>query len=520
VQGPDAEPDPYVMAAVVSLVRRLGAPDADALSVPVVTPMSDRLSDLTERDRAIEDGLQALAAVCLRPLDRLGTEHVLVRADQARRVPVEGLVRLASRAEEWLDRDDLGQIVPARLLTVRFEEDYDYFENRMAAQLVDRLRRYLTRRLRDLDTLERHAGGLDRYARALHDPTQSHWKRRRLSVLLGEAAEDGTVHAAAISAAADRLRPLLRGLDRLRGTSLYKRVNRRASIPFRLPRTNLLTRDLRYRRTADLWEAWALGESGAAEEHRDDREDFDGAYRMFVEAVTRRAVNVLGLDSVWPDLTITANDASIEIRSAGIAVARVVPEPVDLTAAPVAQSGAGAGVPTVIAYPGLRTDRERQSPAQRALVHWSGFPGPDGHLFGVVPVNPLEIESTERVARALRWALWAPFLIASYPQRVPVPPWWRPEQNEWTASGPDELRLLRPPNRVELTALTAELERADTQRPRRRGEAPPQAPGGDQFLHRSALEGQQVEPALGRHPEPALGQPTVDDERRAQAGAE
>jgi hypothetical protein len=468
----EAEPDPYIMAAVVSLVRRLDAHDADTLGVPIVTPMSDRISDLNERDRAIEEELDALTAVCLRPIDRLGTEHVLVRAAEARRVPVEGLVRLASRTEDWLGRDDSGGILPARLLTVRFEEDFDYFENRMAAQLVDRLRRYLARRLRDLDTLERHVEGLDRYARALHDTTQSHWKRRRLSVLLGEAAEDGTVHAAAIKAAADRLRPLLCGLDRLRGTRLYRQANRRASIPFRLPRTNLLTRDLRYRRTAALWEAWALGETGAADEHRDDRENFSAAYRTFVAAAAARALDVLGLEPLWPEQTITVNGPAIEVGSAGRTIARIISAPADLTAVPAAEAHSEVtdDVPTVIAYPGLRTDRERLPPAQRAHAHWTGPRASGSRPFGVIPVNPLEIESTERLARALRWALWAPYVMDSYSRQIPVPPWWRPQHHSWIEFGHERLQLLRPPSGSEYAALAAEIRRADDDRPRRQGE--------------------------------------------------
>lgn len=473
-EGPQAEPDLFVMAAVIDLARRLdvGATiGADAADTPVLAPISERHISLNDLDLAIADGLEALVAVCSRPADRLGIEHVLVRSDEARRVPVEGLVRLASRTEEWQGRDAAGEVIPARLLTVRFNEEYDFFENRMAAQMVDRLRRYLAGRLRDLGTLERHAAGLERYEQALGG-AQSHWKLRRLAMLLGEAAADTAVHAATISAACDRLRSLQSALNRLRGVPLYRRANRRASIPFRLPRTNLLTRDLRYRRTAALWEAWALDESGTTAWHREARADFATAYGSFTAAATTRALEILNLDAVCPDRTIAADGPLVEIRSEGVAVANVVAVPFDLAADPaVAERFATVrSIPTVLAYPGLLSGRERLAPVQRAAAHWTGPSKPGSALTGIVPINPLEIESIERLARALRWALWAPFLTDSYPQRIDRPPWWRPQPNLWAESGPGSLRLLSLPSGPEKAALAAEIDRADAARPRRRGE--------------------------------------------------
>lgn len=473
-QCPQAEPDLFVMAAVIDLARRLYAAEttgADASDTPVLTPISERHTNLNDLDLAIEDDLDALVAVCSHPTDRLGIEHVLVRADEARRVPVEGLVRLASRTEEWLGRDAAGEVLPARLLTVRFDEAYDYFENRMAAQLVDRLRRYLAGRLRDLGTLERHAAGLDRYEQALGG-AQSYWKRRRLSILLGEAAADSAVHAASISAACERLRSLERRLNQLRGSPLYRRANRRATIPFRLPRTNLLTRDLRYRRTAALWEAWALGETGTVAWHREARADFDSAYASFTAATTGRALEVLNLDAVCPDRTVDADGPLVEIRSQGTVVARVITVPIDLAADPAAAERFATvrSTPNVLAYPGLRSGREHLPQDLRADVHRTGPPHRGSTLTGVVPVSPLEIESTERLARALRWAIWAPFLTDSYPQRIDSPPWWRLRPHPWIEAETGGLRLLRPPSDAEKAALADEIASADAARPRRRGE--------------------------------------------------
>ncbi|WP_431727321.1 flavin reductase family protein [Verrucosispora sp. TAA-831] len=46
-----------------------------------------------------------------------------------------------------------GQIHPLRLASMRYREHLDSYENRVAAQLVDRLREHLSRRIRELTTL-------------------------------------------------------------------------------------------------------------------------------------------------------------------------------------------------------------------------------------------------------------------------------------------------------------------------------------------------------------------------------
>jgi len=77
---------------------------------------------------------------------------VLVRAAQARRVPVVGLARLASHSEDWAGVR-FGEIVPGKLLAQRYDEDYDFYENQVAVQLVDGLGRYIAQRVDKLEKL-------------------------------------------------------------------------------------------------------------------------------------------------------------------------------------------------------------------------------------------------------------------------------------------------------------------------------------------------------------------------------
>jgi Domain of unknown function (DUF2357) len=290
-----ARPSPVVASAVVQIARDLmrAASAEELLTTPVLVPDIGKHTTLTTLDRAIAKDLRALAAVCHQPHDRLGTEHVLLRADQARRVSPVGLARLASHSEDWAGVE-FDRVVPKRLLAQRHIDDYDFYENQVAVQLVDRLRRYLGRRIRDLGKLEHHLASLNRYQKALQAP-QSHWKRERLATLIGEAAATSQTQPAQVEAVLEQLGKLRTAVNLLRESPLYRRADRRAAIPFRLPRTNLLSRDRRYHRTALLWEAWAAREADESAALAENLIEFPGAYASYVAAITLRAGGVLGL---------------------------------------------------------------------------------------------------------------------------------------------------------------------------------------------------------------------------------
>ncbi|SDE20392.1 hypothetical protein [Glycomyces harbinensis] len=460
----NAEPSAVVMASIVHLHRQIARADdvQGILGTPLLVPDVADHARLTPLDTEIVRLLPALTAVCRQPHDRLGVEHVLLRAPQARRVPVEGLVRLASRSEDWAGVE-FDRVIPERLLAIRYTDDYDFYENQVAAQLVDRLRRYLGGRISDLRLLMRHLGDLSRYGAAL-EGKQSYWKRRRLSNLLAEAVEAAKDQVGPVATTLKTLEDLNGKVNLLRSSPVYDRANRRAPIAYRLPRTNLLTGNHKYHRTALLWEAWALRDADQAALLKQQHRDFEPAYNTYILALVLRAFGVLGFEAVNgppPEigrrielvdghefhirLQITA-DERIEVRLGNETIAVIVPFSSDITAGPSAahvqqavdallrKYGAGS-VSTVIAYPGDRSERASLPQNLQDQVHWTGrfstFRGTPQRLLGVVPVSPLEIESAERMARSLRWILHATRLQQLFPPRISAEPWLQLKPRSW-----------------------------------------------------------------------------------------
>ncbi len=443
------EPGPLVTASVIHVARQLECTGSvrEYLDTPVLVPDIADQAASTELEEAIERHLPALTAICGRPHDRLTVEHVLMRAAQARRVPVAGLARLASRSEDWAGVR-FGEIVPGKLLAQRYDEDYDFYENQVAVQLVDGLRRYIAQRVDKLEKLERHLADLKRYQEALEDGRLSHWTQRRLANLLAEAAHESERQSVPVADALGWLTRLRVRVNLLRGSPLYSKANRRVAIPSRLRRTNLLTRDRRYHDTARLWEAWALRESRESDILREHRREFPAAYTAYVTAIVLRACQILGLTPIDPSQPMTggapvelgttdgirlrllaACEGIVELSAVDVPVVRVVALPNDLTVGGSATETdesvtalfrrlGGTSVPTIVAHPSDASARDAMPDDLVRRMHWTGrFPSGTGvpeALRGVIPVTPLEIESTERMARALRWAWYATWMETAY----------------------------------------------------------------------------------------------------------
>lgn len=455
----EGRPDLLVSASVVEIVDRLADRSAvDWAATNVFVPDASTRAGLTELDLAIIDTIDVLADVCARPHDRLDHETELVRAGLARRVPPRGLIRLAAHTEDWAGIEH-GSILPRRLLTTRYTTDIDFYENRVAAQLVDRLSGYLRRRITELRLLADGLADLDEYNRAL-GRRQSWRAQHRIARLVSEVTADHRSSAAVLTRSIEALARLVNRLNVMRATPVMRRADRKVRLPMRLLRTNLFVEERRYRKVGQLWEIWAGHETTAIEWQKQIDARFSEAYVSYVMILIVRSLMVLGYMPDGPvtrsvhlrrnreSLTVAPDDeAGITIRSGGRIVARLIPLGLDLSG-PVSEtvrtqwiSAIARDRRDIVVYPGLRSDRAALAESDRALLHSSSR--------GVVPLTPLEIEGEERLARALRWPLQGRRYLDDYPSairtKLVIRPadWFRPG-----TTGP--LHISRRPNADEV----------------------------------------------------------------------
>lgn len=429
--------------AVVHALRRAASVD-DWLRENVFVPDTKDRAGLNPLDVAIMEEWRALKTVCWRPYDRLETRQEIVRAARARRLPPAGLTRLAGRTADWAGVEH-GRIHPHRLLSLNFAENLDFYENRVAAQLVDRLRAYLTTRIDELDNLARSMADLDEYRyRDALGQAQSWRKTNRVAHLVAAAVASTEGQAGVVRETAATLRTARDRVLGLRSSPAYRHASRRLRIPLRLVRTNLFANDDNYRRVGTLWDRWLVRHEAERDLRKAADAEFSTCYALYVATVAVRACQVLGFFPVDPSGPCPGSGSDVELsdsyrtitchlESDGVRMSmdgrplvrvRAMRESLSAhsSAAAVREaldelySALGDDSPVVVAYPGLRRERENLPGSLRRALHTSG-PGCGGpaSLIGVVPITSLEIEGIERLARALRWAVHGFPMLDDYP---------------------------------------------------------------------------------------------------------
>lgn len=219
-----ALPDGVTLSSVLTITGTVRATPLDNwMQISPLVPNEHKTLELDDVEQAIEQDWLPLSAVCSRPRDRLGVTEEVVPPSRARRIPPTALTHLATHSENWLDRDHSG-VTPARVLTVLFVEELDFYENRLAAKLVDHLRAHLAERIRQIRSVARQMDDIRRYRYQLDNRLS--WRNRdRVARLLADQV-DLDLQSTTAKTTLGALAKLDRSLTSLRGSVLYRSVNR------------------------------------------------------------------------------------------------------------------------------------------------------------------------------------------------------------------------------------------------------------------------------------------------------
>jgi hypothetical protein len=477
---------------------------------PVATDLMAQLRGIRDDDsvaaleQAIDVNRYHLEALCRRPETNLRQETVVLPVARSRRLGPDAITYLTTHTEDWQKRTVWG-VYPSRLRSIQNDTNTDLYENQAAVQLVDHLLAFLDWRKEKLETASRFVEDLEKFTNQLQDrPWRS---RRRLSFLLGEVI-DYTELFIALEDLIEQNARRRRQVYRLVASALYqdRRISRRTRLPAELRPTNLLTYHEDYRRLGVLWRAWARANREAGLNDVVDPSLYCDSFNRFVALLLARSLDVLGYRPVTmhapamggPDLryigpggsTLAVRyvaDGTFEVRSGTDQLVTFVPLPHALTAEPEAlelrvfadeldRRRRGRRPPRVVVYPGTRAERDLLPLTLHRRADTVGNDIPGGAAIGLLGVTPTEIDSVERMARALRWAIIAPD-AAAYPPRVPCPSDLPGELltscEPWLATtGGGQVTLNRPPDGTEMEefrALIAEW-RAEHLPPARRRE--------------------------------------------------
>lgn len=386
------------------------------------------------------------------PRTHLQTEIERTSITQARRIPSRAYQHLSAHTEDWAYQR-FSNVVPRRILSITTEDYYRIYENMIAASLTVHL-------YRDLKEHERELSNILAVLRSDGNYTPGHGHYRKLNRqynLLGELLELIENPTETLQHAMEQIAAMRQQLGALAGETLIRQIPEahHLSLPASLRTTNIFVNDKHYRYIRLLWEKRQKQRiRKSPEQIQHEWQELHRAYEVFCLTLLVRALDTMHLSpadehddlpivrgfqlllkhKMCPQIAIEicyADHGVFEIIMHETVLAQIVPllEPLakdSLTATErfksIDRMIQTQQIPTFVLYPGTNHELEQLTGEARKLACDLGNNG-KGHKqqqAGFVPISPNELDSIERVGRALRLIIWSK-LFASYPIQVEVP---------------------------------------------------------------------------------------------------
>lgn len=440
--------------------------------------MEISLKDLEETDleKEIREGIGALEAICKRPRTSLRQEEERLLVPRCKRPSSKAAMILAAHSEDWESRTIWGGVKPKKIEGLIREEDLDIYENRFVIELVSRLKTYCEERKRFFEKLHLLFKQKTDYQKLLENGDYRRW--HRLTQVWGSVSEkEEQQQRDAVASGKERLSKIIRRLQGLEDSMLMRRLQKRKERKLVFRETNVLLHDELYRKAGKLWKAWENWRKQVVPSvevvWKNDQEAEEG-YEMYARALFLRTLKELGHRA--KKTTHSANETLFEGPTGTL---QIIQNKTGIQVKGIEQS---SGVNCRIVALAARIDgssrserwfqsiwQKKEQDEQLLVLHLSSSEptisietkrrldslGKEGEGKGVMFVKaaPWDLESLERLMRALRWVLWEPFYMR-YPPYVPLSEVWKeaPNSNGFYWEG-KQARLKVPQDEHRLTDL-------------------------------------------------------------------
>ncbi|MGW5742883.1 hypothetical protein [Amycolatopsis sp. NPDC003861] len=477
----DSPTNEVIASGVLEVAQRLAERGDDVVTwtgvPPLIEDIGDKL-DIQPVEQRANDDMPHLQSVCWDPADRLVLVDELMSVARARRIAPQAVRHLSQHSEHWESRTLTG-VRPARILGSRPEDDIDRYENRVTARLVQNL-------LSSVRTRLDAAAKLDAHIKRVTDHGQQFGQRPswRNAYRLAELLDSMFSEPAPLHDKATKLLRLLTDLDQeltaLLGSPVVRQLTGGA-VPPELRPTNLFTNDHRYRQVRELWDEWIASLNSTDLDWAAYHQHLCRAFERYVLLVTLLAGEFVGLHGVagqraMPDASLTLtghpagdhtlcwnSDATFTLSRDAVPLLRIVPLAHALTAdsadevrrcvTTVESAASRSTVPTLVLYPGSQEERDQLPADLRARAHVTiGSPG-------LVPISPAELDSIERVARALRWHIDGSWLRTYPPSHATPAQLGQALATGWLDHRNGQLRATQPPDTTAWASTIATIRK-------------------------------------------------------------
>ena len=418
-----------------------------------VPPLPADLDDRT-KSQAIDQQIRKrhvhLIHACRKPRQQLKTDLEKLPVGRAKRIPHRSLEYLASHSEDW-KRKTINGIEPTHVIAEVIEDQLNIYENRVAAELVDRISAYLNQRVSELEKIKALLDDRSNFQSAFSQ-NATFRLADRISSLWGAIFKDTSLSRSTHDLR-DQLASVRRSIVALKQSILYKSIPKKREIKQEIHHTNIFDNDPHYREVAELWRAWH--ESGESKEQDEEaifsswqkaNQDFSSFCRLLVCRSLHDigwklkpvacTPSVASLSFMGPDGTealleehqgmtysISTEEGKLHIVPLLATLGRVMDEDQLVDCLKELEAGVDAG-DTLFLYYGKSSELRNLSLVNPQLgMLLDGFSRGENiyskrTLF--VPVSPFEITSLEKTGRHLNM-LMRGRLLRNFPPKIKAP---------------------------------------------------------------------------------------------------
>jgi hypothetical protein len=433
---------------------------------PLIPALQDDLKE-SNLEKSLIKGLGNLEEVCKRPKTQLMIEEERLPVSRCKRPAVRAPIVLSARSEDWKQRTLWG-VRPHKILGVVRDENFEIYENKIAVALVRHLDVALLNRIRDvrriIDPIEKKIN----YQHLVGD-ARNYRRAARILTLWGDSTKNEG-HLDFAKETLNRLKVLHRRILALKDSPLYRKIGRINVSGLQLRMTNILQDNETYRGVAELWIAWEnhIHDSSPDPDIRWllEQNAVEGLYR-YAFLVVVRALDNLGYypSAQYEDKPLTEN--GIWELTGPLETLRLLRQGAKIV---LEQTSSGKSM-EIISIPSMleasisigewisciksnsqrrfilniTADDSRALPKESLRLRSVGNQGDNPDLM-FSSIAPWDLESVERVTRALRWFIWSEY-YQSYPYTMTFESGWNlpGTKPDWLKIVNNRAMLLRPP---------------------------------------------------------------------------
>jgi hypothetical protein len=256
-----------------------------------------------------------LQAIAKRPRMDMRYDTEILPVSRVQRTAVDAVTRLASHSEDWIRREITG-VVPGWLKAEISQDELIIYENVVYARLLDRLRRILRNRLRDLDTLLSKQAEVGKLENAQH---LDHRLRHDLCELWGRSFADQAEASKSVDVTHDQISSLLGKVTQLQRSTVVQAIPVARQVPLSLRSTNILQHDPHYRHLRPLWllaHSSLLQQALSPQDSLNHQRSRSRSYSVYVGLLVRYALTASKMVSPKGDgMSWRCGSATLTLRS-------------------------------------------------------------------------------------------------------------------------------------------------------------------------------------------------------------